>query len=147
MSVEACLTFPYGKTASARYQKNAKVKKVSFRNLCSLPGAPLTYFNDGGGGGGGGPRFISVWNFGPKWFFWDVTCCFEFLWALISSLKLHEQNQKFSPVFSSTSFLKFYIQFYFIFCCFFLYLKVYANEAERNNKYRRFKSFFKQLHL
>ena len=51
MSVEACLTFPYGKTASARYQKNAKVKKVSFRNLCSLPGAPLTYFNDGGGGG------------------------------------------------------------------------------------------------
>ena len=40
------------------------------------------------------------------------------------------QNRKFSPVFSSTSFLKFYIQFYFIL---FLsqYLKVYANEAER----------------
>ena len=40
--------------------------------------------------------------------------CFEFLRTSISSLKLHIQNRKFSPVFSSTNFLKFYIQFYFI---------------------------------
>ena len=40
--------------------------------------------------------------------------CFELLRTSISSLKLHVQNRKLSPVFSSTSFLKFYIQFYFI---------------------------------
>ena len=40
--------------------------------------------------------------------------CFEVLLTSISSLKLHVQNRKFSPVFSSTSFLKFYIQLYFI---------------------------------
>ena len=42
--------------------------------------------------------------------------CFEFLLTSIhvSSLKLHVQNRKFSSVFFSISFLKFYIQFYFI---------------------------------
>ena len=41
---------------------------------------------------------------------------------------LHVQNRKFGPVFSSSSFLNFI--FNFILSCFFLYLKVYANEAE-----------------
>ena len=27
-----------------------------YRTLCCIPGAPLTYFNDGGGGGRGGPK-------------------------------------------------------------------------------------------
>ena len=54
--------------------------------------------------------------------------CFEVLWTSMSSFKLHVQNRKFSPVFSSTSFLKFYIQLYFI-----LFLSLsesVANEAE-----------------
>ena len=63
--------------------------------------------------------------------------CFEFLCTLISSLNLHVQNWKFSPIFSSTSFLKFI--FNFILSCFFLYLKVYANEAERKQwRHERF---------
>ena len=56
--------------------------------------------------------------------------CFEILWTSISSLKLHVQNQKFSVVqyFPRLAFLNFILNF--ILSCFFLYLKVYANEAE-----------------